>query len=35
MPTYFFNLKTGEGTVRDPDGMEWPDEALATEHGRV
>jgi hypothetical protein len=35
MPIYFFKLKTGEGTIRDPDGMELPGEAAAREHARL
>ena len=34
MPIYFFNLKTHEATVRDPDGTDLPDEASAREHAR-
>jgi hypothetical protein len=34
MPLYFFNLKTREGTIRDPDGTNLPDESSAIEHAR-
>jgi hypothetical protein len=35
MPTYFFNLKTPAGTIRDPDGTDLPDELSAREHARL
>jgi hypothetical protein len=35
MPLYFFNLKTGEGTIRDPDGTDLPNEQAAWEHARL
>ena len=35
MPTYFFNLKTEEGTVRDPEGTDLPGESWAREHARL
>jgi hypothetical protein len=34
MPIYFFDLKTPEGTIRDPVGMDLPDESSAREHAR-
>jgi hypothetical protein len=35
MPIYFFNLKTPEGTIRDPVGTDLPDESSAREHARL
>jgi hypothetical protein len=34
MPLYYFNLKTGGDTIRDPDGTDLPDEPAAKEHAR-
>jgi hypothetical protein len=35
MPIFFFNLKTAEATIRDPDGMDLRDESSAREHARI
>jgi hypothetical protein len=35
MPTYFFDLKTSEGTIRDPNGTDLPDEPSARQHARL
>jgi hypothetical protein len=35
MPTYFFNLKTEEGAVCDPEGTDLPGESSAREHARL
>jgi hypothetical protein len=35
MPTYFFNLKTEEGTICDPEGTDLPGELSAREHARL
>jgi hypothetical protein len=35
MPTYFYNLQTLEGTIADPEGMDFPSLHLAWEHGRL
>jgi hypothetical protein len=32
MPCYFFNLKDGRRTIRDPDGTEFPDDSAARDH---
>ncbi len=34
MPTFFFNLKTAHGEIRDPDGTELADELTAQLHAR-
>ena len=34
MPLYFFNLKTAEATIRDPDGTDLPNDSSAWEHAR-
>jgi hypothetical protein len=34
MPVYFFNLKTTDAEIRDPDGTEFDDEPTAWEHAR-
>jgi hypothetical protein len=34
MPVYFFNLKTSNGEIRDPDGTEFDDVPTAWEHAR-
>jgi len=34
MPVYFFNLKTAQGEIRDPDGTQSADEPTAKEHAR-
>ena len=35
MPLYFFNLKTAEGTIRDPDGTDLVNDSAAWEHARL
>ena len=35
MPIFFFDLKTAEATIRDPDGMDLRDESSAREHART
>ena len=35
MPIFFFNLKTAEATIRNPDGMDLRDELSAREHART
>jgi hypothetical protein len=35
MPLYFFNLKTAEDVIRDPDGMDLPDDSAARDHARL
>jgi hypothetical protein len=35
MSTYFYNLQTLEGIIRDPEGTDFPSQYLAWEHGRL
>jgi hypothetical protein len=35
MSTYFYNLQTPEGIIRDPEGTDFPSQYLALEHGRL
>jgi hypothetical protein len=35
MASYFYNLQTREGIIRDPEGTDFPSPYLAREHGRL
>jgi hypothetical protein len=35
MPIYFFNLKTAEDTIGDPDGTDLPNDSAACEHAQL
>lgn len=35
MSTYFYNLQTLDGIIRDPEGMDFPSRYLAWEYGRM
>jgi hypothetical protein len=35
MPTYFYNLQTLEGIIRDPEGTDFSSPYLAWEHGQL
>lgn len=35
MPTYFYDLQTLDGIIRDPEGTDFPSLCLARQHGRL
>jgi Domain of unknown function (DUF6894) len=35
MPTYFFNVKTDQGTITDTDGTDLPDQASARSYAEI
>lgn len=35
MPTYFYNLQTIDGIIRDSEGTDFPSRYLAVEYGRI